>query len=51
MKKLVGEVVKDQIQARPRRCHAIVKKCFGSKDYIEGRDAFMEKRKPVFTGT
>ena len=30
---------------------AIVKACFRSKDYIEGRDAFMEKRKPVFTGT
>ena len=29
----------------------IVKACFRSKDYIEGRDAFMEKRKPVFTGT
>ena len=25
--------------------------CFKSKDYLEGRDAFMEKRKPVFTGT
>ena len=22
-----------------------------SKDYVEGRTAFMEKRKPVFTGT
>ena len=26
------------------------KRCFASKDYIEGRTAFMEKRKPVFTG-
>ena len=24
--------------------------CFESKDYIEGRTAFMEKRKPAFTG-
>ena len=28
----------------------MVKQCFDSKDYIEGRRAFMEKRKPVFTG-
>ena len=27
-----------------------VKRCFESKDYIEGRTAFMEKRKPAFTG-
>ena len=24
--------------------------CFKSRDYEEGRKAFMEKRKPVFTG-
>jgi hypothetical protein len=29
----------------------MVKKCQTSRDYIEGRRAFMEKRKPVFTGT
>ncbi len=27
-----------------------IKRCFASKDYVEGRTAFMEKRKPVFTG-
>jgi hypothetical protein len=29
----------------------VVNTCFKSKDYIEGRDAFMQKRKPVFTGS
>jgi enoyl-CoA hydratase/carnithine racemase len=29
----------------------MVEACFTSKDFIEGRRAFMEKRKPTFTGT
>ena len=32
------------------RCAALVKGCFDSEDYIEGRRAFMEKRKPNFVG-
>ena len=28
----------------------MVKQCFDSADYVEGRRAFMEKRRPVFTG-
>jgi enoyl-CoA hydratase len=31
-------------------CERLVKDCFDSQDYIEGRRAFMEKRKPVFAG-
>ena len=31
-------------------CERLVKECFDSQDYIEGRRAFMEKRKPVFAG-
>jgi enoyl-CoA hydratase len=32
------------------KCRAWMKECFESADYKEGRKAFMEKRKPVFTG-
>ena len=32
------------------RCAALVARCFESEDYVEGRRAFMEKRKPVFRG-
>lgn len=32
------------------RCDAMVDACFASEDYKEGRTAFMEKRKPDFTG-
>jgi len=51
VKAIVGEVTKDESQRDLARCSALVKKCFDSKDYQEGRAAFMEKRKPVFTGT
>jgi enoyl-CoA hydratase len=47
----IGEVVKDESQRDLAHCAEMVNRCFNSKDYIEGRRAFMEKRKPVFTGT
>jgi enoyl-CoA hydratase len=51
VKFIVGEAVKDESKRNLDRAAAMVKQCFDSKDYIEGRTAFMEKRKPVFTGT
>ena len=47
----VGEVVKDESKRDLAKCAAMVKKCFESSDYTEGRRAFMEKRKPIFTGS
>jgi enoyl-CoA hydratase/carnithine racemase len=34
----------------PEELDALVRQCFESEDYQEGRRAFLEKRKPVFTG-
>ncbi len=47
---IIGEVVKDESKRDLAKCAAMVKKCFASNDYTEGRRAFMEKRAPVFTG-
>jgi enoyl-CoA hydratase len=46
----IGEVVKDESKRDLAKCAAMVKQCFDSTDYTEGRRAFMEKRKPAFAG-
>ena len=48
---IIGEVIKDETKRDLAKCTAMVKQCFESSDYTEGRRAFMEKRKPVFTGS
>jgi enoyl-CoA hydratase len=51
VKAIVGEVLKDRAERDLQMCEDLVRRCFASQDYIEGRRAFMEKRKPVFTGS
>jgi enoyl-CoA hydratase len=50
IKTLVAQVLKDESERNMQLCQDVVDRCFDSKDYAEGRRAFMEKRKPTFTG-
>jgi enoyl-CoA hydratase len=44
------EALKPDSQRNLKLVDEMVARCFASQDYIEGRTAFMEKRKPRFTG-
>jgi enoyl-CoA hydratase len=50
VKAIVGEVLKDREARDLAMCEELVKRCFASRDYVEGRQAFLEKRKPQFIG-
>ena len=49
-KTITGEILKPSPELDMARCQQLIRGCFESADYAEGRKAFMEKRKPVFTG-
>jgi enoyl-CoA hydratase len=51
IKYIVGEVMKNESERDIARCTELVNQCFASNDYVEGRKAFMGKRKPAFTRT
>ncbi len=50
VKVTVGEILKEESKRNVARATEAVEQCFASRDYAEGRTAFMQKRKPVFTG-
>jgi enoyl-CoA hydratase len=50
VKRCVAEALKDAGEADINACRALVDRCFASADYVEGRRAFMEKRRPAFCG-
>jgi enoyl-CoA hydratase len=51
VKVTVAEVMREDSKRNIKLTQDLVDACFKSNDYQEGRKAFMEKRKPVFTGT
>jgi enoyl-CoA hydratase/carnithine racemase len=49
-KRIVQEILKAGADADMALARRLILDCFESEDYVEGRRAFMEKRKPVFKG-
>jgi enoyl-CoA hydratase/carnithine racemase len=49
-KHVINEYLKDPDKRNQARADKAVADCFTSQDYVEGRRAFMEKRKPVWQG-
>jgi enoyl-CoA hydratase/carnithine racemase len=50
-KMTVKSVLMDRADRDMDKLRAAMAACFDSNDYREGRRAFMEKRKPAFTGS
>ena len=49
-KRIVAEALKDPEQRDLALCERLVADCYASEDYVEGRRAFMEKRRAHFRG-
>jgi len=49
-KAITREILKPSPDLDSALCAALVRGCFESADYAEGGTAFMQKRKPVFSG-
>ena len=49
-KRIIRELLKPPSDFDAAACDALITQCFESADYVEGRRAFMEKRKPAFNG-
>jgi enoyl-CoA hydratase len=49
-KAITAEILKPSPDLDLALCQGLIRGCFESADYTEGRKAFMEKRKPLFTG-
>jgi enoyl-CoA hydratase/carnithine racemase len=50
VKQSAVEAMKPESERNLKLVSEMVQRCFDSQDYIEGRTAFMEKRKPRFAG-
>jgi enoyl-CoA hydratase len=50
-KAITREILKGSPSQDLALCTSLIRGCFESEDYAEGRTAFMQKRKPVFRGT